>query len=183
MKTLQARNGVSLRPAHIPRAFQGSAPRWRQESDVFAAGELGWVAEQAHRRVNLELGWPDGPALLYDLHLRDEAFRRLAAHPRLLARACDLIGGPIAIATTALFAGQDIRLPETVLAADALVLVALTSRHPSTPGAIAFGTRLPEDTRADWPFLIALRRAVGAEPPAVAVADDALWPDAASVAG
>lgn len=174
--------GSAIRAARVPLASARSAPRWRWETNVFAAEELGWVAEQARRRVNLELGWPDGPALLCDLHLRDEAFRRLAAHPRLLARARDLLGGPVAIATTALFAGDDIRLPAAVLSADAVILVPLNSRHPLVPGAIAIGTRLPEDTRAHWPFLIALRHTGAAEPPA-AVADDALWPDAASVAG
>lgn len=183
MTPQHARSGSDISAAFLPRMTAIGAPRWRREADVFAAGELGWVAEQARRRVNLELGWPDGPALLCDLHQRDEAFRRLAAHPRLLMRAADLVGGPVAIATTALFAGEDIRLPAAILAADALILVALTSRHPVAPGAIAYGTRLPEDTRADWPFLIALRRADGAIPAAVPVADDALWPDAASVAG
>jgi hypothetical protein len=168
-------------------AFGGAAPRaagaWRREEGVFDPAELGWLAEQARRRVNLELGWPDGPALLRDLHQRDEAFRRLAAHPRLLARGTAMLGAPIAIAATALFAGDDIRLPAAFLAADAVILVPLAPRHPGTPGAIELGARLPETARADWPFLIALRRAGGAMQPAVAVDDDALWPDAASVAG
>lgn len=159
------------------------ATTWRRAQSVFSPEELGWVAEQARRRVNLELGWPGGPALLGDLHLRDEAFRRLAAHPRVLARAASSLGAPVAIAATALFAGDDIRLPTAILAADALVVVPLAARHPHLPGEIGFGTRLPEATRADWPFVIALRRA-GAQHEATApVADDALWPDAASVAG
>jgi hypothetical protein len=167
-------------------AFGPGAQRpqtWRHEDGVFAADELGWLAEQARRRLNLELGWPDGPALLHDLHLRDESFRRLATHPRLLTRAERLIGAPVAIAATALFAGDDIRLPSAFLAADVLVVVPLAARHPAKPGGAGFGTRLPEATRHDWPFLVALRRAGAAERPTAPVADDALWPDAASVAG
>jgi hypothetical protein len=156
---------------------------WRRAEGVFSAEELGRVAEQAYRRVNLELGWPDGPALLCDLHLRDEAFRRLAAHPRVLNRAAGLLGAPVAIAASALFAGDDIRLPAAILSADALVVVPLTARHPHLPGAVGFGTRLPDATRADWPFVIALRRAGITHAATQPVADDALWPDAASVAG
>lgn len=182
MTARHAGTGFGTCAARSPLASAPRAPQWRHEPDVFATEELGWIAEQARRRVNLELGWPDGPALLSDLHLRDDAFRRLAAHPRLLARAADLLGGAATIATTTLFAGEDIRLPGVVLSADAVVMVPLMARHPRMLGSIAFGSRLPEETRADWPFVIALRHARGSSP-AAAVADDALWPDAASVAG
>jgi hypothetical protein len=177
------RSGTQITSGPVAAAADARQAIWRREDGVFVAEELGGLAEQARRRVNRELGWPDAPALLRDLHLRDDGFLRLAAHPRLLARGTALLGAPATIAATALFAGEDIRLPSAFLAAEALIVVPLATRHPARPGAIFLGTRPPETMRHDWPFLIALRRAATPAEAARPVADDALWPDAASVAG
>ena len=171
---------VPVQIQHVPISAlrRGS---WRIEPQVFAPGELGWIAEQARRRVNLELGWPDTPAILRGPHLRDEAFHSLAAHPRLLARASAILSGPVELSGSALFVGDAIRLPGAFLPADVLFVIPLGA-HASR-GEIGYGVRVPEDIRHDWPFVVAMRRAASSDSATPPVGDDALWPCAASVAG
>ena len=98
-----------------------------------------------------------------------------AARPASPGRGVPTSRGPPAPA------GDAIRLPDAFLSAAILVVIPLGT-SPSL-GAIGYGTRVPEGVLHDWPFVVAMRPAATPEAAQSAIDDDALWPDAASVAG
>lgn len=80
---------------------------------VFHVDELAWLGGEARSVVHghgarFASAWSsdEAPAGSFiDLHLRQDAFRRLAAHPRLWALAASLAGKPVRLLRTRLFPG------------------------------------------------------------------------------
>jgi hypothetical protein len=80
---------------------------------LFAAEEMGWIAEEARGLTARLSGRPrahlpawssdEGPAgTLFDIDLHEEPFRRLLAHPRLLAHVRALLPEPLYVHRTRL---------------------------------------------------------------------------------
>jgi hypothetical protein len=111
---------------------------------LFAPEELGWLAEEARGSAGRLSGRPrvqaaasareEGPAgTLYDIDVHDEPFRRLLAHPRLLARVRALLPEPFGVRRT--------RLVGEHLSADGIWrrepdLTAVVSLHGGTEPAL-----------------------------------------------
>ena len=153
---------------------------WRNEPRVFAADELGWLGDEARRRLHRSAGRAEAFELLHGLR-GDALFARLAAHPRLLRRAAALLGAPAEIANVFVQCGSLVR-PDLPTDTDiAIVIVPLGWRAEAPLGGISLGTRPDRRARYEWP-LVAIYRPLRTTPPP-ALDDDCLWPDASIVAG
>ena len=168
-------------PWRAPSATSApSATVWRNERDVFAGAELGWIAEEARRHLHRIAGIATDFHVIDDPHLRDRAFALLAAHPRLTSRAAALLDAPVEIAATRLHCGTLVR-PNIPALAGVIAVVPLGWRAEAPLGCVSIGTRPPQNARFDWPFIVVyrpLQAAANAELP-----DDCLWPGASIVAG
>lgn len=164
------------------RMLRAVSDTWRVERGVFAADELGWLAEEAERQADLRGRSDAGNLDLADLHRRSEPFRRLAEHPRLLSRAVEALHGPVAIARMHVRLALE-AVPRVELAADEVaILVPLGCRQHVARGDVVVA-------RASVTLPLALDRPAGivfrADPatPLVAQGDDCLWPSPWVVAG
>ena len=75
---------------------------------LFATEEVIWLAEEA-KLVSARLtGRPkqDADGALVDIDVHEEPFRRLAAHPRLLAQVREFLEEPFGVARTRLVLGE-----------------------------------------------------------------------------
>lgn len=166
---------------HIPSIIRPQpATAWRNERGVFAAAELGWIADEARRHLHREAGLRADFHVIDDLHRRDPGFARLAGHPRLTARAAALLGEPVEIAATRLHCGALVR-PRLPALAGVVAIVALGWRAEAPLGCVSIGTQLPRTARYDWPFVVVYRPLHAA--PLADLPDDCLWPSASIVAG
>lgn len=162
-------------------AHRDSAIDWRNESRVFVADELGWLGDEARRRLHRSVGRADVFDVLHDLQDDAQGFARLAAHPRLLSRAADLLCGPVEIASAFAHCGSLVR-PSLAARADiAIIVVPLGWRAEAPLGGISLGTQPDRQARYEWPF-VAIYRPLRSDPPP-ALDDDCLWPAASIVAG
>lgn len=154
---------------------------WRNERHVFAAAELGWLCDEARRRLHRTAGRAEGFDVLRDVHLDRDAFGLLAAHPRLLARAADLLGDDVEIDHALVQCGTLVEPLYTQGADRVVAIVPLGWRAEAPLGGISIGRRPPSGARYDWPLVVVYRPLRDAPPPHLA--DDCLWPSASAVAG
>lgn len=164
-----------------PLAARRDASDWRNEQRVFAADEIGWLGDEARRRLHRSAGRADAFEFLHDLQLDAQCFARLAAHPRLLRRAVELIGGPVEIESAFVHCGSLVR-PSFPARGDIAIIVVPLGWRPEAPlGGISLGTRPAREARYEWPF-VAVYRPLRSSPPPL-LDDDCLWPTASIVAG
>ena len=164
--------------------------------ELFAFPEIGWLAQEG-RAVLARLSGRPKPGgattpenALIDIDVHEEAFRRLVAHPRLLAVVRGRIGAAPRVRSTRLVAGsgaRDSHRPSRgLVAAVALTAGALRSGAEGLeldPGAVALiEARSPLAIEGgDW-FLITYD-ALGERPVAAVYGDDCLWPSPIACAG
>ncbi len=153
---------------------------WRNESGVFDAAELGWIAEEARRHLHRIAGLAANFNVIDDPHRRDHALALLAGHPRLIARAAALLDGPVEIAATRLHCGNLVR-PRLPDVRGIVAIVPLGWRPEAPLGCVSIGTHLPSNARFDWPFVVVYRPLQTTRPDNLP--DDCLWPAASIVAG
>lgn len=155
---------------------------WRREADVFAAEEIGWIAEEAHRTCARLFGPRVTSAVIHDAHRAAAGFALLAAHPRIRLRAERILGTSVTLQSCQVICARDATLPTNMVPRVAMIVVPLAASPAIRPGAIFHGTAPPMASRHDWPFITTYRAATmpwsAIDPP-----DDALWPDPSVVAG
>jgi hypothetical protein len=167
---------------HLPfTAPRNVATDWRNEPHVFASEELGWLGDEARRRLHRSAGRVETFDVLHDMQDDTPAFARLAAHPRLLRRACDLLGGAVEIESAFVHCGSLVRPGLPARTDIAIIIVPLGWRAEAPLGGISLGTRPVRQARYEWPFVAIYRRTQSAS--ATQMDDDCLWPIASIVAG
>jgi hypothetical protein len=151
-------------------------------SALFAFDEIAWLRETAIAIARRE-GVRSQPRDLPDVHRTEIGFRKLAAHPRLLAHVRRIAGGPVILRATRLSVGAGFEIAanasETVravifldagpgarLGSALLVNGTASYRDPrQAPGTLAFVASFASaDARPEW-----IGRALRAE------RDDCLW--------
>lgn len=162
-------------------APRDAATDWRNEPHVFAAEELGWLGDEARRRLHRSAGRAEAFEVLHDLQGDAQGFAQLAAHPRLLRRASSLLGGPVEIESACVHCGSLVRAGLPARSDIAIIVVPLGWRSEAPLGGISLGTRPDRQARYEWPFVAVYRPLRSTPPPQLE--DDCLWPSASIVAG
>jgi hypothetical protein len=150
---------------------------------LFAAEEVAWLAEEA-KLISARLsGRPkqDADGALLDVDMREEPFRRLASHPRLVGQVRGVLEEPFGLARTRLILGD--------MAADAPSpgVTAVVHLGGAEPGAVV----LLQDGAADvlpprqGPLYLVTYApsSSGTRRLEPGLSDDCLWPPAFACAG
>lgn len=109
---------------------------WRREVDVFAAAEIGWIAEEAHRTCARLFGPRVTSAVIHDAHRAAAGFALLAAHPRIRLRAERILGTSVTLQSCQVICARDATLPTNMVPGVAMIVVPLAASPAIRPGAI-----------------------------------------------
>lgn len=156
---------------------------------VFAFDEIGWLETEA-LAARLRAAWPmrdaAAVAVIADVPRAAPAFRRLAAHPRLLAAALPHLPAGASARTAGSWLAFGAGLPPDAAPGAVRIVVEIGGAAAADQRGLAsllLDAPLPQASPGAIRFVIDFVAETVATAPRRSLADDALWPCALACAG